>query len=389
MITDRKVFVGGTYEAVVIMNSDYYPFGMEMPKRHTNEGQYRFGYNGMELDNEAKGNGNSYTTEFRQYDPRLGRWLSLDPLMAEFPWMSPYVAFDDNPILFIDPMGLAPNGGPKNVHYYNMVKQSDGTYKAEHSHNRSSLIVQSSKAVLKNTKTKYKVAMQKGDWGAQSSTTNVYTYWNSDGTIKSQVVVSSGLNEMAQPIPDGLTVYRSDGVKSENEELFGLDDAVSDAVNEWADENRHNPDLGKNYPLERGVRVFQVQPGVFALGSTVTGEKLDPSKSDGATGTVDPNKSVLNGYSSKSVVAGAHTHGEKRGGGQDEFSDSKYYNSNNPLGDPMRDKNWARENNVPLFLILAKCLSIGTFYPKTPEVKGDPSSGGEYTSQPNCNVGDW
>ncbi|WP_300662073.1 toxin C-terminal domain-containing protein, partial [Fluviicola sp.] len=92
--------------------SDYYPFGMEMPGRHTNEGAYRFGYNGMELDNEAKGNGNSYTTEFRQYDPRLGRWLSLDPLMAEFPWMSPYVAFDNNPVYYTDPLGLAAKGGP-------------------------------------------------------------------------------------------------------------------------------------------------------------------------------------------------------------------------------------------------------------------------------------
>jgi RHS repeat-associated protein len=67
----------------------------------------------MELDNEVKGNGNSYTTEFRQYDPRLGRWLSLDPLMSMFPDMSPYVAFDNNPILFIDPYGLASGtGGP-------------------------------------------------------------------------------------------------------------------------------------------------------------------------------------------------------------------------------------------------------------------------------------
>jgi RHS repeat-associated protein len=60
----------------------------------------------METDPEAKGTGNSYTTEFRQYDPRLGRWLSLDPLMMKFPWMSPYVAFDNNPIYFTDPYGL-------------------------------------------------------------------------------------------------------------------------------------------------------------------------------------------------------------------------------------------------------------------------------------------
>ncbi|MBI3220482.1 MAG: hypothetical protein HYZ44_13295 [Bacteroidetes bacterium] len=66
-----------------------------------------FGYNGMEKDPETKGDGNSYTTEFRQYDPRLGRWASLDPLMKQFPWMSPYVGFDNNPIYYTDPYGLS------------------------------------------------------------------------------------------------------------------------------------------------------------------------------------------------------------------------------------------------------------------------------------------
>jgi RHS repeat-associated protein len=60
----------------------------------------------MELDKEVKGDGNSYTTEFRQYDPRLGRWLSLDPLMGMYPNMSPLVAFDNNPIFYVDPLGL-------------------------------------------------------------------------------------------------------------------------------------------------------------------------------------------------------------------------------------------------------------------------------------------
>jgi LysM repeat protein len=60
----------------------------------------------------VKGDGNSYTTEFRQYDPRLGRWMSLDPLMMMFPDMSPYVAFDDNPVFFVDPSGLASQKGP-------------------------------------------------------------------------------------------------------------------------------------------------------------------------------------------------------------------------------------------------------------------------------------
>lgn len=67
---------------------------------------YRYGFNGMERDDEIKGSGNSYTTEFRQYDPRLGRWLSLDPLMSKYPHFSPYIAFNNNPIYFVDPDGL-------------------------------------------------------------------------------------------------------------------------------------------------------------------------------------------------------------------------------------------------------------------------------------------
>jgi RHS repeat-associated protein len=59
----------------------------------------------------SNGDGNSYTTEFRQYDPRLGRWLSLDPMMMEFPEQSPFVAFDNDPISLIDPEGLEARDG--------------------------------------------------------------------------------------------------------------------------------------------------------------------------------------------------------------------------------------------------------------------------------------
>ena len=83
-----------------------------MPGRTLNSAAgYRYGYNGMEKDKEVSGNGNSYTTQFRQYDPRLGRWKSLDPLMNMFPSISPYTAFDNNPIFYIDPYGLSSSGG--------------------------------------------------------------------------------------------------------------------------------------------------------------------------------------------------------------------------------------------------------------------------------------
>ena len=98
------------YYAVVLMTSDYYPYGMTMQSRQNSYApggeQYRYAYNGMEQDEEVSDAGNSYTTEFRQYDPRLGRWKSLDPLKGKYPHMSPYAAFNNNPVFFIDPLGL-------------------------------------------------------------------------------------------------------------------------------------------------------------------------------------------------------------------------------------------------------------------------------------------
>jgi len=60
----------------------------------------------MEKDDEIKGQGNSYTTEFRQYDPRIGRWLTVDPLASKSAGWTPYRAFFDNPIINTDKSGL-------------------------------------------------------------------------------------------------------------------------------------------------------------------------------------------------------------------------------------------------------------------------------------------
>jgi RHS repeat-associated protein len=60
----------------------------------------------METDDEVVGTGNSYTTDYRQYDPRLGRWLSIDPLFRNFPWQSPYAYYANSPIWQIDYLGM-------------------------------------------------------------------------------------------------------------------------------------------------------------------------------------------------------------------------------------------------------------------------------------------
>jgi len=69
------------------------------------EVDYRFGFNGMEKDNQIKGVGNSLDFGARIYDSRLGRWMSLDPLAQKYPDLSPYNFVENSPIIFIDPDG--------------------------------------------------------------------------------------------------------------------------------------------------------------------------------------------------------------------------------------------------------------------------------------------
>jgi len=56
-----------------------------MPGRSfTTSNGYRYGFNGMEEDNEIKNiKGSSLDFGARMYDSRLGRWLSLDPSGCE------------------------------------------------------------------------------------------------------------------------------------------------------------------------------------------------------------------------------------------------------------------------------------------------------------------
>ncbi len=107
-ISDRKMrsTSGTPYEAEILTSQDYYPFGMIMPGRFYNAEKYRFGFNGKENDNEVNGLANSLDFGNRIYEPRIARWLSVDPSQKKHPNISPYASFEDNPIYFKDPDGL-------------------------------------------------------------------------------------------------------------------------------------------------------------------------------------------------------------------------------------------------------------------------------------------
>lgn len=71
-----------------------------------NVGDYRFGFNGKE--NEIKGDGNQQDYGMRIYEPRLGKFLSVDPIAKNYPWYTPYQFAGNMPIIAIDIDGEEP-----------------------------------------------------------------------------------------------------------------------------------------------------------------------------------------------------------------------------------------------------------------------------------------
>ncbi|MCD0465217.1 DUF6443 domain-containing protein [Flavobacterium sp. ENC] len=95
----------------IIEESNYYPFGLAHKGYNSlvtssNPGQ-KYKYNGKELQDEF-GLG-FYDYGARNYDPALGRWMTIDPLAEQMRRWSPYNYTFDNPMRFTDPDGMAPN----------------------------------------------------------------------------------------------------------------------------------------------------------------------------------------------------------------------------------------------------------------------------------------
>jgi RHS repeat-associated protein len=113
VISDKKLAkcVSGTfigYNAEVISATDYSPFGAPLAGRSFQSSEYRFGFNGKENDNEVKGVGNSIAFEARIYDSRLGKFLSVDPMIKDYPSFTSYSFAGNSPIVLVDKKGEFP-----------------------------------------------------------------------------------------------------------------------------------------------------------------------------------------------------------------------------------------------------------------------------------------
>ena len=70
-----------------------------MPNRNGQSDDYRYGFQGQEMDDEIRnGKGNSVNYKYRMHDARIGRFFAVDPITSNYPWNSPY-AFSENRVV--------------------------------------------------------------------------------------------------------------------------------------------------------------------------------------------------------------------------------------------------------------------------------------------------
>ena len=91
---------------------------MLMPGRRFSSDKYRYGFNGKENDNEVKGEGNQQDYGMRVYDGRIGKFLSVDPLQADYPELTTYQFASNTPIQGVDLDG-------REVYHYVLITYSD------------------------------------------------------------------------------------------------------------------------------------------------------------------------------------------------------------------------------------------------------------------------
>ncbi|MBI2967238.1 MAG: hypothetical protein HYY40_05430 [Bacteroidetes bacterium] len=109
VLSDKKfaTITGGAptdFTSEILSVSNMYAGGMLQPGRSYNSADYSWGYQGQLKVDEIAGVGKHYTAEFWEYDPLTGRRWNRDQINK--PWESPYAAFANNPIWFVDPTGM-------------------------------------------------------------------------------------------------------------------------------------------------------------------------------------------------------------------------------------------------------------------------------------------
>ncbi len=98
----------------LLEENNYYPYGLSMAALSSKSMQVsptnRIKFSGKEEQRFEFTDGSGIEVcDFggRYYDQQIGRWTTIDPLVSNYYWLTPYNYCNNNPIKFIDPNGLA------------------------------------------------------------------------------------------------------------------------------------------------------------------------------------------------------------------------------------------------------------------------------------------
>ncbi len=159
VLTDNIHFNSDSAWANVVSVNDYYPFGLSMEGRSYNDSTYRYGFHGKEKDSRSEFGDTHYDYGFRIYNPRIARFLSVDPLAKEYPWYTPYQFAGNSPIIFVDKDGMEPQMTWQSIKIYRVGNQ---VTKEVEVHNRTKAEYQAAMKNYRELTWKYAIGHKDG-----------------------------------------------------------------------------------------------------------------------------------------------------------------------------------------------------------------------------------
>lgn len=90
----------------VVQHIEYVPYGEVFLEEKNSKWNTPYLFTSKELDRET----GMYYMSARYQDPKLGLFISMDPLAKSYPGVSSYAYALNNPVKFVDPSGMSPEG---------------------------------------------------------------------------------------------------------------------------------------------------------------------------------------------------------------------------------------------------------------------------------------
>ncbi|OYU84366.1 MAG: hypothetical protein CFE24_07100 [Flavobacterium sp. BFFFF2] len=234
-----------------------------------------------------KGEGNSLDFGARMYDSRIGRWFARDPLEFKFPSFSTYNYCFNNPLLFVDPDGMAPGD------YYS----EDGKHIGNDNKADNKAYVTNEKTIKDNTKD------GKTDWDKvqnSSSTTDLtknYGLSNSDLLNRANWAFGEGGGEYLDHYAHTIDNLRKHGVSgrkpySSDDEMFKkkmthqikLEDGTKKIINMYPGyfQGTAGSPSAKKFAKARGdldvlTNDLMIRSSISSVIGSVIGSTIDPT----------------------------------------------------------------------------------------------------------------